>query len=122
MTLHQLTTFVTVAKHHNVSQAAIELQVCQACVSQQLKALETQCKTKLYRRNGGGVALTREGEIFLRHANVILNELQKLNKQFHVTLPANKAQSLTVGGSFDPSASFLPQLLANFKRSHQRLN
>ena len=91
VTLHQLTTFVTVAKHTNVSRAAIDLQVGQACVSQQLKALEKEFKAKLYRRNSGGVALTRDGDIFLRHANAIIIDFQKLNKQFHVTLPANKA-------------------------------
>ena len=40
MTLNQLMTFVAVAKHHGVSQAAIDLQICQACAYQLLKALE----------------------------------------------------------------------------------
>ncbi len=118
MTLHQLITFATVANHHNVSRASAELHVSQASISHQLKGLEEEYKVKLYKRIRKGIELTAKGQTFLKHVKVILNDLQKLNEEFHVTLPTKEARLLTIGGTFAPSASLLPQLLAVFKRSH----
>jgi len=42
MTLHQLSVWVVVAKHQNVSKTADELHIRQPSVSQQIKSLENE--------------------------------------------------------------------------------
>lgn len=121
VTLHQLQIFSTVASHLNISNAAADLHVTQAAISNRLKALQTMYKTRLYTKNNRGIELTEAGKNFLNHVNGILSGVRKLNDDLHVTFPQNDAQLLTVGGNFSASASILPQLIAVFKRAHPQV-
>jgi len=59
--LNALRAFETAARHLSFTRAAIELNVTQAAVSQQVKNLEERLRVPLFRRLPRGLALTDEG-------------------------------------------------------------
>lgn len=118
MTLHQLKIFAAAARHLNLKKASRELRISQPSVSYQLKLLQEECQTKLYRKIGRGIQLTEEGRIFLLDAELILLQVEKLIGKFSSNLTERKAEFLTVGGSRNPSTSFVPTLLGVFKKTH----
>ena len=59
--LNALRAFETAARHLSLTRAAIELNVTQAAVSQQVKNLEERLGVPLFRRLPRGLALTDEG-------------------------------------------------------------
>lgn len=118
MILSQLMTFVAVAKHLNLTKASRELHVSQPSVSRHLRNLEDKYKFKLYRRTGIGIELTQEGRAFLANAENLLSQLESMTIRWS---PASRAETLTVGGSYGPSALVLPYLLALFRRSRPEL-
>ena len=58
--LSALRAFEVVARHSSFREAANELHVTPAAVSQQIKTLESHLKTKLLRRHSSGYSLTTE--------------------------------------------------------------
>jgi DNA-binding transcriptional LysR family regulator len=129
MTLHQLRIFSAVAAHLNVSRAADSLYTSQPSVSQQLRLLEKELGLELHRKVSSGIELTEEGKNFLRDAEPILlrvdNLKKKLSKQEEIEQPEprKRSNSLSVGASYTPSATFLPLLLEAFNetRPHVQL-
>ena len=118
MTLHQLRIFAMVAKQLSVTKAGRELHISQPSTSQQLRLLEDECRVRLHKKVGQGIELTREGRLFLNEAEPILLQVEKLKRKFSLNLRESEARSLTVGGSYGPSASFLPWVASIFRDTH----
>ncbi|MGH8493782.1 MAG: LysR family transcriptional regulator [Moraxellaceae bacterium] len=72
MELYQLRTFVTVAEHGNLTQAAEVLHLSQPAVTAQIKALEEEFGLALFERIAGGVTLTRAGNELIDEARTLL--------------------------------------------------
>lgn len=72
MELYQLRTFVTVAEHGNLTQAAEVLHLSQPAVTAQIKALEEEFGLPLFERVAGGVTLTRAGSELIEEARTLL--------------------------------------------------
>ena len=119
MTLHQIITFAAIAKHLNLSRASAECHVSQSSLTQQIRKLETEYKTKLYRKTNKGILLTEKGEVFLKHAKAILADLEALNGEFRASND-QEVKTLAVGGSSTVSA-FLLQALASFRKNHPQV-
>jgi len=115
LTLHQLRIFSAIARFLNVTKASAELQISQPSVSQQLKLLQEEYGAKLYGKNGRGIKLTEEGQLFLKEIDPILRQVDLLKNKFSTHL---RQGSLAIGGSHSPSASFLPLLASIFKEAH----
>jgi len=113
--------FAMVARLGNLTHASAELNVSQAALTQQLKTLERGYDLKLYKKGGKGVELTEAGKILLKYAQRILKQHEKVKRRLSATIARNRAHSLTVGGSYSPSAVLLPSLLARFKKSHPQV-
>lgn len=118
MTLDRFMAFAAVAKHRNVTRASEELHISQPAVTKQLKLLEENYNTKLFRRGGRGIQLTETGRIFLRDVRAILKRYEKLRGKFTAVPSTTKSEILSLGGSYSPSVHLLPSLLAHFKRTH----
>jgi DNA-binding transcriptional LysR family regulator len=118
MTLHQLRIFSAAAKHLSVTKAGWEVHISQPSTSQQLKLLEEECGVRLYKKNGQGIELTREGRLFFKEVEPILLQVEKLKRIFSLKLHESETRLLTVGGSHAPSASFLPRLASIFRETH----
>jgi LysR family transcriptional regulator, low CO2-responsive transcriptional regulator len=118
MTLHQLKIFQVVSRHRNITKASKELRISQPSVFKQVKLLEESYKTKLYKKIGRGIELTEQGQLFEREVEEILRRIDSLEKNFGVRSAAPSAGRLMIGASHGPSASLIPSLLANFKKTH----
>ena len=119
MTLGQLRIFIVVATRLNFGAAAEELKTSQPAISQQLRRLREELGKEVYRKVGGGIQLTAAGSRLLKEAKAILSRVDNIRARLHAEPAARRAaESLTVGGSYSPSAVLLPSLLARFKKSH----
>jgi DNA-binding transcriptional LysR family regulator len=67
-----LSTFVTIAKTGSLTRASASTGTGQSTLSRQLAALEKHLGCKLFHRSTRSIKLTEKGEIFLPHAERIL--------------------------------------------------
>jgi len=82
MTLHQLSIWIVVAKHQNVTKTADELHIRQPSVSQQIKSLQNEFGIKLYKvYTGKGIELTQAGKLLLKYAKMILLQVKILENK-----------------------------------------
>ncbi|MBV8260664.1 MAG: LysR family transcriptional regulator, partial [Paraburkholderia sp.] len=68
MDLTLLRAFVTVAREGNLTRAATHLHLTQPAVSLQIKHLQEALGVPLFTRTSHGLALTRDGQALLPHA------------------------------------------------------
>ncbi len=118
MTLYQLRIFQAVARHLNITQAALELHASQPAVSQQLKLLEENYGASFLARNSNGWKLTDKGLAFLEAFKPVLAQLEDIERRFKGNQNTKSFQCLAVGGSRNVSVRVLPRLLKAFKQSH----
>ncbi len=69
--------FVEIVREKSFKVAAEKLFVTQPAISKTLKELEDIIGTSLMRRNRSGIALTKQGEVFLHFAQMSLASLQQ---------------------------------------------
>lgn len=72
-----LQTLIEVARQKSVGRAADVLHVSQPAVTKTLRELEAILGIKLVERDGRGIAITRSGQTFLRHAGASLAALRQ---------------------------------------------
>ena len=120
MLLNRIELFVTVAKHHNFGKTAREMHVSASSICQRLKSLERDFGAKLYKKTKEGIELTDAGQTLLSTGSEVLNQLDKLRKTLN---PASEiaVRSLTVGGTYNPSAKYLPSAIAAFQKTHPEI-
>jgi len=78
MEIYQLRTFVTVARHGNITQAARTLHLTQSTASGHIKTLEAELGTPLFVRTAAGVQLTGFGRHLLQSAKALLNKAEEI--------------------------------------------
>ena len=76
MELHQLRYFCAVAETNSFSRAAVQTNVSQPSLSQQILKLEDELGARLFDRLGRSVRLTELGKTFLPRARAVLRELE----------------------------------------------
>ena len=109
--------FVDIAKYQNLAQTARSIHVSPSSVSQRLKCLEKDFGAKLYNKKKDGIELTNAGRVLLSTANQVLYQLDTLRKTLNPD--SEKAvQTLSVGGTYNPSARCLPSAIATFQKTH----
>lgn len=72
----QLRYFIAAAQKGSIAGAARELDIAQPAISQQLASLERETKSTLLERSFSGVTLTPAGELFLEHAEKIIEQIE----------------------------------------------
>lgn len=115
--LDRIELFVNAARHHNLARTARSMHVSPSSVSQRLKSLEKDFGTKLYRKNKDGIELTTAGQALLSTANQVLHQLATLRRTFNLG-SEKTVQTLSVGGTYNPSAKHLPSAIAAFQKSY----
>jgi LysR family tcuABC transcriptional regulator len=72
MELRQLRYFVRVLELGSISRAALDLELVQSALSQQISRLESELSTRLLQRTNKGVVATEAGLAFFREAQLTL--------------------------------------------------
>ena len=81
MEMHQLRYVVAVARNGNFSRAAEQCHVAQPSLSQQIQKLEEELGERLFDRMKREVKLTTAGNVFLRRAVKILEEVDAAKRE-----------------------------------------
>ena len=76
MNLLQLKYFIAIVEEGSFTKAAKRLYVAQPSLSQHVKNLEDELGSDLMRRTARGIEATEEGEELLKHARIILEQLE----------------------------------------------
>ncbi len=80
MELRQLLYFVRVVELGSMSRAAIELELVQSTLSQQISRLEGELATRLLQRSAKGVVPTEAGLAFFREAQLALRHAEQAQR------------------------------------------
>lgn len=121
LSLELLHTFLTVAELEHVTHAAETLNLSQAAVSRQLRALEEVLDCQLFERWGRGVRLTPLGQQLRTAATDALRAAEAVE---HLAASQHSLDSgrLTVAASNTVGVHWLPTLLAAFADLHPRID
>ena len=106
-----LRTFLTVARHGNVTRGAEALHRTQSAVSIQIKRLEESLAARLFRREPRGVSLTEAGERLRAAAERIVGDLDETVQTFRADPTGGLVR---VGIPEEYGAEVLPTILADF--------
>ncbi|HEY8594676.1 MAG TPA: pca operon transcription factor PcaQ [Devosiaceae bacterium] len=103
-----LQTFLEVARQKSVSQAAEALHVSQPAVTKTMRELEAALGTALLEKDGRGIRITHQGEIFLRHAtasvSAIRNGIDSVRREL-----GGRGPTVRVGALPTVSARIMPR-------------
>ncbi len=114
MDLTLLRAFVTVANEGNLTRAAVQLHLTQPAVSLQIKHLQETLGLTLFTRTSHGLALTRDGQALLPHAERALGAAADVQRAA-ASLRHEVRGHLRIGTILDPEflrlGGFLRQLV-----------
>ncbi|MEU3645166.1 LysR family transcriptional regulator [Lentzea sp. NPDC034063] len=114
-----LRVFQEVAERGSLSAAAAALGYTQSAVSRQIAALERVVRAPLLDRQRDGVQLTDTGHVLLRHAGLVLAQLDAASRELS-GLPAT-AGTVRLGWFTSAGGTLVPSALASLRRSHPAL-
>lgn len=118
ISIKHLIIFKEVARLKSMSKAAETLYMSQPTISQKIQEIENYYNIKLFQRFSKSLGISEEGEIFLEHANKILDELQLIEEIFFY----NKEYiMLRVGITLTISSTIGPELFDDLQRKNPKL-
>ena len=116
----RLKVFISVAKNKSFTKAANELHITQPAISKHIRELESAYNIRLIDRSGQNTILTNAGEIFLSHAEKIIDSYNEL--QFEMNrINNNFVGKLSIGASTTIGQYVIPSLLAQFMKTYPDL-
>lgn len=121
MELHQLKTFVTVAKTGNVTRAARELNTTPPSVSSHIKILELEFDVTLFTRTSKGMEITAQGKRLKEKAIKILEDTNDFYNTAAVIQHKIIGQ-LRLGINADPGYLKVPLIIKEIFKKHAQLN
>lgn len=116
--VRDLRYFLAVAEELHFTRAAERLYVSQPALSKQIRALERQLGTELFRRDRRGVRLTEAGSALLPHARRVLDAWTE-GAAAVAAVRAARRGTLVVGMSTSPGrGGLLPAIRSRFTTAH----
>jgi DNA-binding transcriptional LysR family regulator len=116
MDLRRLRYFVAVAEERSVGRAAVRLRMAQPPLSVQIRKLESEVGTSLFRRETRGMELTAAGRALLSRAREAL-ALTAEGFEAARAVAAGRRGRLSVGYMFALAHAVLPKLVPELRRS-----
>ena len=110
MNTFQLTCFLTVAETLSFVKAAKQLNVTQPAITHQIRSLEEELNTQLFRRTTRSVEITQEGLIFLNDAKNVLSIITLAKKRFEEPV-IDERQFFSIGCHSHNELHLLPRIL-----------
>lgn len=99
----------------SIMKAARRLSLTQPTVTKALRDVESTLGVRLFERSNRGLEPTAYGEIFARHAKIVLAQLRHAAEELE-SLRAGYSGKVTVGTLLAASASILPDAIAMLKK------
>jgi DNA-binding transcriptional LysR family regulator len=99
----------------SILKASRRLSLTQPTVTKALRDVESTLGVKLFERSNRGLEPTPYGEIFARHAKIVLAQLRHAAEELE-SLRAGYSGKVTVGTLLAASASILPDAIALLKK------
>lgn len=99
----------------SILKASKRLSLTQPTVTKALRDVESTLALKLFERSNRGLEPTAYGEIFARHAKIVLAQLRHAAEELE-SLRAGYSGKVTVGTLLAASASILPDAIALLKK------
>lgn len=112
-----LRVFREVAERGTLTAAAGALGYTQSAVSRQIAALERAAGVPLLERRYDGVRLTSAGRLVLRHAAVVVDQVDAAAREL-AGLPEEDASTLRLGWFAAAGAWLVPRALVSLSRTH----
>ena len=106
MNLLHLKYAVEVARTRSITMAAENLYMGQPRLSRAIKELEDSLGITIFKRTSKGIVPTPEGEIFLTHANRILNEVREVETIYNPYAKDKQRMNISI-----PRAGYLAHAL-----------
>lgn len=114
---NHLYNFYVIASHESLTQAAKQLGVSKATLSEQLKALEDMLTTPLFLREGGRLELNHDGKYLFDHAKEMFKISEKMMSGFPYRKTIKGVTNISIGitplSSSNYAATLLSPLLEN---------
>jgi LysR family transcriptional regulator, glycine cleavage system transcriptional activator len=117
--LNALRAFEAAARHLSFTAAASELNVTQAAISHQIKALEERLGLKLFRRVGRNLLLSDAAQAYLPEIGAAFDRIAGATRRLHQH-DAGGVLSATVLPSF--AAKWLLPRLGRFRAAHPEID
>ncbi len=103
---------VEVARLGSLNKAADSLLVAQPNVSRSIKELESDLGITIFNRSVKGMSLTLEGERFIRYAQGILEQIERVENVYKKQSPKKQRLSVSV-----PRACYISEAFTEFSKS-----
>ncbi|CUB04491.1 transcriptional regulator GcvA [Marinomonas fungiae] len=116
--LNWLRSFEVSARYLNFTQAAQELNMTQAAVSQQIKGLESQLGTELFKRLPRGLELTKAGRAYIP---IVHESIERLAEVTDELFGQGQTRPLTIRSSLVFFTTWLAPRLGHFRKTYPQV-
>ena len=115
--LTDLQLMVNIGDASSLTRGAEKSHLSLPAASNRVKNLEDHFGTRLFHRNSQGVTLTPSGEAFLRHARLVLRQIDHLRGDIHEYSRGIKGQIRMLANT-TAMTEFMPAVLSRYLSSH----
>ena len=120
MTLTQLRYIIAIADTGSMNEAAKSLFISQPSLSLAVKELEKEIGTRLFKKHGRGVVLTKYGKLFKEYVDNARYSLDTGVKKVR-TMTGQTEGVIELAYIYTLGSVFVPQLVSDFLRTHEEL-
>lgn len=121
ISLQHLRLVDTIVKTGTLTKASSALHLTQSALSHQLKELERELGTSMFKRKGKSMELSEEGKRFLLTAHKVLTELQLLEDDL-TNFKNGKTGKLNISTQCYTAYHWLPAIIKDFKDKSPDIN
>ncbi len=115
--LTDLQLIVNIGDASSLTRGAEKSHLSLPAASNRVKNLEDHFGTRLFHRNSQGVTLTPSGDAFLRHARLVLRQIDHLRGDIHEYARGIKGQVRMVANT-TAMTEFMPAVLSRYLATH----
>ena len=120
MNLQKLQVFISLCETLNYTETAERLYTSQGNVSKQIMALEKELGVSLFHRNRRHIAITKEGQVVKKYAEMILANHQKMMDDLSQMKEDNASKLVLHGIPSMPFYAIISEI-AGFKKATDSL-
>lgn len=117
----RLRVFCSVALYASFTKAADQLCLTQQAVSFQVKSLEDEVGTKLFRRTSAGAELTASGQVLYGYSEKIVAMYAEAEKTM-ATYAESARKKVSVGTTGSIARQCLPRIIEEFRRERPQVH